>query len=89
MSQPLKYIVYCIIIIIACILKPTAYRSSYIFTLIQKVKHRVYKTHVVFLSEAILPRLCKLFHLNMTCTFGTDEVREKVPSFKKSQFSMI
>ena len=28
------------------ILKPTANWSSYIFTLVQKVKHRVYKIHV-------------------------------------------
>ena len=37
------------------ILKPTSYRSPYIFTLVQKVNHRVYKIHV-FLSEA---RLCR------------------------------
>ena len=36
-----------------CKLKPTAIWSPYIFTLVQKVKHRVYKIHV-FLSEAIL-----------------------------------
>ena len=35
------------------ILKPTAKRSPYMFTLVQKVKRRVYKIHV-FLSEAIL-----------------------------------
>ena len=32
------------------ILKPTANWSPYIFTLVQKVKHRVYKIHV-FLSK--------------------------------------
>ena len=53
MSHPLKYIVYCIIILIACILKPTANRSPYLFTLVQKLKHRVYNIQV-FLSEAIL-----------------------------------
>ena len=37
------------------ILKPTANRSPNIFTLVQKVKHSVYKIHV-FLSEAILRR---------------------------------
>ena len=35
------------------ILKPSSNLSPYIFTLVQKVKHRVYKIHV-FLSEAIL-----------------------------------
>ena len=30
-----------------------------------------------------LPRLCKLFHLKMTCTFCTDDVRVKVSSFQK------
>ena len=51
------------------------------FTLVQKVKHSVYK-FMFFLNAAIL---CgdsgKLFHLKMTCTSCTDEVREKVPSF--------
>ena len=60
------------------ILKPTANRSPYIFTLVQKVKHRVYKIYA-FLSEA----LYKLFHLKMTCTSCTDEAREKVRSFQK------
>ena len=65
------------------ILKPSSNRSPYIFTLVQNVKHRVYKIRA-FLNEAILwPRLCKLFHLKMTCTSCTDEVREKVPSFQK------
>ena len=32
------------------ILKLTANRSPYIFTLVQKVKHRVYKIHVFFLK---------------------------------------
>ena len=38
------------------ILKPTANWSPYISTLVQRVKHRVYKVHVLFffLSEAIL-----------------------------------
>ena len=39
----------------ACILKPTANWSPYIFTLVQEVKNRIYKIHVV-LSEAILCR---------------------------------
>ena len=45
---------------IVYILKQTANWSLYICTLVQKVKHRVYKIHV-FLSETIL-RLFKLFH---------------------------
>ena len=44
------------------ILKPTANWSPYIFTLVQKVKHRVYTIHV-FKCSNTLPRLCKLFHL--------------------------
>ena len=32
----------------------------------------------------VLPRLCKLFHLKITCTFRTDDVRVKVSSFQKS-----
>ena len=51
------------------------------FTLVQKVKHRVNKIHA-FLNKAIL---CQ-FHLKMTCTSCTDEVREKVPSFQMSHF---
>ena len=39
----------------ACILKPTANWSPYILTLVQEVKNRVYKIHVV-LSGAILCR---------------------------------
>ena len=35
------------------ILQPSSYRSPYIFTLVQKVKHRVYNIHA-FLNEAIL-----------------------------------
>ena len=35
------------------ILKPTANRSPYNFTLVQQVKRRVYKIHV-FLSETLL-----------------------------------
>ena len=35
------------------ILKPSSDRSPYIFTLVQKVKHGVYKSHA-FLNEAIL-----------------------------------
>ena len=35
------------------ILRPTSNRSLYIFTLVQKVKHMVYKIHA-FINEAIL-----------------------------------
>ena len=58
--------------------KPSANRSPYICTLVQKLKHRVYKIHA-FLNK----RLCKLFNFKKTCTSCTDEVREKVPSFQK------
>ena len=34
------------VFLLAYILKSTANRSPYIFTLVQKVKHRVYKIHV-------------------------------------------
>ena len=54
------------LMICSYILKPSSNRSPYILTLVQKVKHRVYKIHA-FLNEAI-PRLCKLFQLEMTCT---------------------
>ena len=40
-------------VVYACILKPTAIWSPSIFTLFQKVKHRVFKIHVL-LSEVIL-----------------------------------
>ena len=64
------------------ILKPSANRSPYIFTLVQKVKHMVYKIHPFKWSNT-LQRLYKLFHLKMTCTSSTDEVRVKVFSFQK------
>ena len=38
-----------------CILKTSSNQSPYIFTLVQKVKHRVYKIHA-FINEAILCR---------------------------------
>ena len=65
------------------ILKPTANWSPYSFTLVQKVKHRVYKIHVFFKWSNTVPRLCKLFHLKMTCSSFTDEAREEVHSFQK------
>ena len=46
------------------------------------MKHRVYKIYAFF-NETIFCRDCKLFHLKVTCTSCTDEVREKVSSFKK------
>ena len=56
----------------------------------QKVKNRALNIHA-FINEAILcRRLCKLFHLKMTCTSCTYEARVKVPSFQKSHtFSTI
>ena len=67
------------------ILKPTSNWSPYIFTLVQKVKHRICKIHVCFfLSEELLCQdSASFFHLKMTCTSCTYEVREKVPSFQK------
>ena len=60
----IKYLINCLVLVqpdfeinevLNSILKPTANWSPYIFTIVQKVKHRVYKIHV-FLSEAILFR---------------------------------
>ena len=66
-----------------CILKPSSNPSHYIFTLIQKVKHRVFKI-CAFINEAILCRdSASYFIYKMTFTFCTDEVREKIPSFQK------
>ena len=65
-------------IFVISMLKAIANRSPYISTLVQKVKRKVYKIHV-FLREA---KLCRE-SARMTCTCCTDEVREKVPSFKK------
>ena len=62
--------------------KPSSNLSPYIFTLVHKVKHRLYKIHA-FLNDAILFRDCNLVHLKMTCTSCRDEIREKVPSFQK------
>ena len=33
------------------ILKPSSNRSPYIFTLVQKVKHRVYKIHAFWIKQ--------------------------------------
>ena len=63
-------------------LPPTPNWSPYIFTLVQKVKIG-HKKSRFYKQKKALPRLCKLFHLKMTCTFCTDDVRVKVPSFKK------
>ena len=67
------------------ILKPSSYRPFYILTLVQKVKHRVYKIHA-FLNEAILCESLQVISFKMKCTSCTDEVRERVPSFQKSHF---
>ena len=45
----------CLNVYLQFILKPSSNRSPYIFTLVQKVKHRVYKIHA-FENEAILCR---------------------------------
>ena len=52
------------------------------FTLVQKVKS-IIKKSCFYKQTKALPRLCKLFHSKMTCTFCTDDVRVKVPSFQK------
>ena len=52
------------------------------FTLVQIVKIG-HKKSCFYKQTKALPRLCKLFHSKMTCTFCTDDVRVKVPSFQK------
>ena len=64
------------------ILRQSSNLSPYIFMLVQKVKHKIYKIHA-FINVAILCRVCKLFHLKMMCTSCKDQVRVKVPSFQK------
>ena len=63
-------------------LPPTPNWSPGIFMLVQKVKIG-HKKSCLYKQTKALPRLCKLFHLKMTCTFCTDDVRVKVPSFQK------
>ena len=63
-------------------LLPTPNWSPYIFMLVQKVKLG-HKNSCFYKQTKALPRLCKLFHLKMTCTFCTDDVRVKEPSFLK------
>ena len=41
------------------------------------------KSSCFYKQTKALPRLCKLFHLKMTCTFCTDDVGVKIPSFQK------
>ena len=57
------------------ILRPSSNRFPYIFMLIQKVKHRVYKIHFAQTLQVI--------SFKKDFTSCTDEVREKVPSFQK------
>ena len=63
-------------------LPPTPNWSPYIFTLVQKVKIG-HKKICFYKQIKALPRLCKLFHLKMTCTFCTDDVIVKVSTFQK------
>ena len=63
-------------------LPPTPNWSPYIFTLVQKEKKSVINNSCFYKQSKVLPRLCKLFHLKMTCTFCTGGVRVKVPSFQ-------
>ena len=62
------------------ILKPSSYRSLYIFYASSENKNRSYK---IFAFIKALPRFGKSFHLKMTFTSCTDENRVKVPSFQK------
>ena len=60
--------------------------TSYFYTS-SEINNRVIKNSCFYKQSKALVRLCKLFHLKMTCTFCTDDVRVKVPSFQKvSQF---
>ena len=51
------------------------------FMLVQKVK--IGHKNNASINKQRLCRDCKLFHLKMTCTFCTDDVRVKVSSFQK------
>ena len=62
-------------------LPPTPNWTLYILTLVQKAKIG-HKKPCFYKQTKVLPRLCKLFHLKITCTFCTDKVRVKVPSFQ-------
>ena len=62
-------------------LPPTPNWSPYILTLVQKAKFG-HKKSCFYKQTKVLPRLCKLFHSKITCTFCTDEVRVKIPSFQ-------
>ena len=63
-------------------LPPTPNWSPNIFTLVQKVKLG-HKKSCLYKQTKALSRLWKLFHLKLTCTFCTDDVRVKVSSFQK------
>ena len=56
-------------------LPPTPNWSPYIFMLLQN--------SCFYRLTKALPRLYKLFHSKMTCTFCKDDVRVMVPSFQK------
>ena len=62
-------------------LSPTPNWSPYILTLVQKAKIG-HKKSCFYKQTKVLPRLCKLFHSKITCTFCTVEVRVKVHSFQ-------
>ena len=65
-----------------CTLPPTPNWSPYIFTLVQKVKIG-HKNQCFFEQTKALPRLYRLFHLKITRTFCTDDVKVKIPLFQK------
>ena len=67
------------------ILKPTANWSPYIFTLVQKVKYRVYKINVFFLSEAMLCRdSASYFIEKWRVLLARTKLEKRYPHFKKS-----
>ena len=74
----------------ACyVLKPSSNRSPYIFTLVQKVKHRVYKLHA-FLNEAILSQhSASYFIQTWYVLLARTKLEKRYPHFKKSHFSTI
>ena len=64
--------------------------SLHFYAWSESKKNSAYKIYAFQNKKNTLPRLCKLFHLKLKCTYFTDEVREEVPLFKKSHiFSTI
>ena len=68
-------------------LPPTPNWSPLVFPLVQKVKIG-HKESCFYKQTKALPSLCKLFHIKMTFTFCTDDVRVKEHSFQKVTLSL-